>query len=58
MVSKYSTLVVCHDIDETAVEKNYLAARTAGDEKILPLVQDLVNPSPAIGWANRERIVG
>ena len=46
---------MCNDIDETAVEKNYLAAKSARDEKILPLVQNLVNPSPAIGWANRER---
>jgi hypothetical protein len=54
-IAQYAALVVCHDIDETAVEKNYLAAKSARDEKILPLVQDLVNPSPAIGWANRER---
>jgi hypothetical protein len=25
------------------------------NEKLLPLLLDLTNPSPAIGWANRER---
>ncbi len=54
-IAEFGTQVVCHDIDETAVEKNYLAAKSAGDEKILPLVQNLVSPSPAIGWANSER---
>lgn len=48
--------VLSHDIDEVAVDKNYLAARAGGETSILPLVQDLTNPSPAIGWANAERM--
>ncbi len=47
--------VVSFDIDPAAVEKNYLAVRAAGERGILPLLIDLTNPSPAIGWANRER---
>jgi hypothetical protein len=54
-VSNLASIVVCHDIDETAVEKNYLAGKADNDRKILPLVQNLVNPSPATGWANAER---
>lgn len=46
---------VAWDIDPAAVEKNYLEVKKTGDELILPLIQDLTNPSPAIGWANRER---
>jgi len=46
---------VAFDIDPSAVEKNYLAVKTSGENAILPLVQDLTNPSPAIGWENRER---
>lgn len=48
--------VLAHDIDEVAVDKNYLEAKNKSEENILPLVQDLTNPSPAIGWANRERM--
>jgi hypothetical protein len=46
---------VCFDSDYGAVERNYLEAKAAGETRLLPLVLDLTNPSPAIGWANRER---
>ncbi len=55
IVSNMASVVVCQDIDETAVEKNYLAAKAEHDLNILPLIQNLINPSPAIGWANCER---
>jgi hypothetical protein len=48
--------VVSHDIDEVAVDRNYLDGRTAGDASVLPLLLDLTNPSPAIGWALDERM--
>ena len=47
--------VVSHDIDELAVERNYLEARRTGSETVLPLVLDLANPSPPVGWALEER---
>ncbi len=43
------------DIDPAAVEKNYLRIKKEGETFILPLVIDLTNPSPGIGWANEER---
>jgi hypothetical protein len=46
---------VSFDIDPAAVEINYLETRESGEDCILPLVLDLTNPSPAIGWANEER---
>jgi hypothetical protein len=46
---------VSFDIDPAAVEINYLEARKNNEEYLLPLVLDLTNPSPAIGWANEER---
>lgn len=46
---------IAFDVDPAAVEKNYLSVRSAGEENILPLVLDLTNPSPAIGWSNQER---
>jgi ribosomal protein L11 methylase PrmA len=49
------TYVVSCDIDPAAVEQNYRQVRNDKTENILPLLLDLTNPSPAIGWGNRER---
>lgn len=47
---------VAFDIDEVAVSRNFKAKRVAEiSEKMLPLVQDLTNPSPGLGWAHKER---
>jgi len=46
---------VAFDIDPVAVEKNYRACRKNKDCNMLPLLQDLTNPSPSIGWHNAER---
>jgi hypothetical protein len=46
---------VSFDVDPVAVERNYLQGRADGDRALLPLWLDLTNPSPALGWANRER---
>ncbi|MGA9398447.1 MAG: hypothetical protein WBV22_09345 [Anaerolineaceae bacterium] len=46
---------VSFDIDPAAVEINYLECRRNNEKFVLPLVLDLTNPSPAIGWANEER---
>ena len=42
------------DSDPAAVEKHYLNCREK-KLNILPLVIDLTNPSPALGWQNQER---
>ncbi len=47
--------VISFDIDPTAVEQNYRQVKAEQNENLLPLLLDLTNPSPAIGWANRER---
>lgn len=47
---------VAMDIDPSAVEKGYLAAKSAKNTNLLPLILDLTNPSPSIGWQNRERM--
>jgi ribosomal protein L11 methylase PrmA len=47
---------VSFDIDPAAVEKNYLQCIADGETNILPLVIDLTNPSPSIGWENNERM--
>jgi ribosomal protein L11 methylase PrmA len=47
--------VVTWDLDPAASERHYQRLKLAGTTKVLPLVQDLVNPSPGIGWASAER---
>jgi ribosomal protein L11 methylase PrmA len=47
---------VSFDLDPSSVETIYRASLDKGEESILPLVLDLTNPSPGIGWENRERI--
>jgi len=48
--------VVSFDADPACVEANYLTMKAEGDANILPLVFDLTNPSPGIGWENEERL--
>lgn len=47
--------VIAFDIDKMAIEKNYLKIKQDKEQNIFPLVFDLANPSPALGWANKER---
>lgn len=43
------------DIDPAAVEKCYLEAKSEKQEMLLPLLQDLRNPTSNFGWAGAER---
>lgn len=47
--------VTAFDIDHLAIEKNYLTAKENGEENIFPLIFDISNPSPALGFNNEER---
>jgi len=47
--------VISFDIDPGAVEKNYLQVKAKELKNILPLLQNLHNPSADIGWALQER---
>jgi ribosomal protein L11 methylase PrmA len=46
---------VAWDLDPAAVEKCHDRAKSTAGVELLALVQDLANPSPALGWAHRER---
>jgi ribosomal protein L11 methylase PrmA len=48
--------VISQDIDPVAVEKNYLNAVASNETGVLPLLLDLTNPSPALGWNLEERM--
>ena len=43
------------DFDPYCVELNYLEVKNKKEKNILPLFLDLTNPSPDLGWHNRER---
>jgi hypothetical protein len=47
--------VVAVDGDHGAAEQLYREIKKSGEERIMPLVVDLSNPSPALGWAHSER---
>ncbi len=47
--------VVAYDIDPAVVETNYRAIQSNRETGLLALQLDLANPSPGIGWRNRER---
>ncbi len=48
-------LVISADIDPLAVEQNYREVRDGQQTHILPILLDLTNPSPDLGWSNQER---
>ncbi|MDT8323909.1 MAG: class I SAM-dependent methyltransferase, partial [Bacteroidota bacterium] len=43
------------DADDTVVDAMYDELNTAGATNITPLVMNLADPSPALGWAHEER---
>jgi len=47
---------VAFDIDPLAVDSYYSDLKIQQIENILPLIMDLTNPSPSIGWNNNERL--
>ena len=56
IAARQGAQVVSFDIDPACVELNYTEARKNGEATLLPLLLDLTNPSPRIGWANEERL--
>jgi ribosomal protein L11 methylase PrmA len=56
LASSRGATTLAFDVDPAAVERNYREATRLGEENLLPLVLDLTNPSPGLGWANRERL--
>lgn len=48
-------LVVAWDVDPACVERNWRQVVDQKETVLLPLLLDLMNPSPGIGWAHEER---
>jgi hypothetical protein len=56
VASDQGIFTIAFDIDSVAVEKNYRDTRKKQETNLLPLVLDLTNPSPGIGYENKERM--
>ncbi len=46
---------IAWDMDASCVEAHYARAKETPELPLLPLVNDLANPSPSVGWAHAER---
>ena len=55
IAAEHSRYVVAVDGDHATAEALYRSLRDEGERRILPLVMDLADPSPARGWAGLER---
>jgi ribosomal protein L11 methylase PrmA len=49
-------MTISFDIDPAAVERNYLDCVKNNETNITPLLIDLTNPSPSLGWEHLERL--
>jgi hypothetical protein len=56
LASGMKILTIAFDIDPAAVEINYRQCVSERETHLLPLISDLTNPSPGIGWQNQERM--
>ena len=56
LAAEQGALTIAFDVDPAAVEKHYLECKNAGHDRVLPLLTDLTNPSPSLGWHHRERM--
>ena len=55
IAEKYSNNLISFDIDWRCVNNNYLKCQTLNVKNVFPLLLDLSNPTPSIGWMNKER---
>ena len=56
LASNRGMATIAFDQDPACVEENYQVCRQRGEPNILPLLIDLTNPSPNLGWHSRERM--
>jgi SAM-dependent methyltransferase len=55
IAAEHADYVLALDADAACVEGLYRALRDEGSTTILPLLMNVVDPSPGLGWAGRER---
>lgn len=55
LATEAGAYTVCFDLDPLCVHANHARARRDDDRRMLPLLLDLTNPTPALGVGLRER---
>lgn len=55
LASAYGALTVALENDPVVVERHYRALQQQPSTQVLPLIHDITNPSPDLGWNLRER---
>lgn len=54
IASNKGVFTIAADSNPIAVEQNYQIAKRNKERNIMPILLDITNPSPAIGWANKQ----
>ena len=55
LAAEYSSQVIALDSDAASVNALYVHCKSQNITRVLPLVSDLIDPSPALGWGLEER---
>ena len=55
IAAKHSDLVIAMDSDHLTIDRLYQSLRDEQNRVIVPLVMDLSDPSPGLGWRGEER---
>ena len=55
LASNKNIPTIAFDVDPACVELNYREVLKNKEQDLLPLLLDLSNPSPGLGWQNEER---
>lgn len=56
LAAKQKIFTISFDEDPLVVEKNYLFCKKNTVNNCLPLVLDITNPTPSVGWDGKERV--
>jgi SAM-dependent methyltransferase len=56
LAGRHADYVIAVDSDHASIERLYQELTHAGTPNVLPLVGDVADPSPALGWRGRERL--
>jgi SAM-dependent methyltransferase len=56
IAAQHAAYTVALDADPAVVDRLFRSLAAEGDRSILPLVADVADPPPALGWRGRERV--
>lgn len=55
VAAAFASHVIAIDSDAVAIEHGFLQLQQMQQDKVIPLLVDITNPTPAVGWNNTER---